>query len=252
MPKIAQTRIQSDFFTWTFFRRKGVYYADGRSNPQRLGKHSLATRNLDEARQRLRQLDRHKAADLGLAAPDSVALVSDVLPLVEGWALFEDHCKRAPVAGGIAASSWKRYRAVRDHHLKFCDATGVKLWQQVDVSHVRSFINYLHQADLSPRTQVLSGNLISQVVKFLIEDAKRLPGEQRFKLSLKRFQGSDTYCFSREEVQAILTQCRADPELEWVGHADSRIVEHYRHLSEEDARRKMNSLNLLGEPGDRS
>ena len=33
---------------------------------------------------------------------------------------------------------------------------------------------------------------------------------------------------------------------EWVGHADSRIVERYRHLSREDARRKMSKLDLLG------
>ncbi len=32
---------------------------------------------------------------------------------------------------------------------------------------------------------------------------------------------------------------------EWVGHRDSKIVERYRHLSQEDARRKMDRLHFL-------
>ena len=32
---------------------------------------------------------------------------------------------------------------------------------------------------------------------------------------------------------------------DWVGHRDSRIVEHYRQLSSEDSRRKMEQLDLL-------
>lgn len=34
--------------------------------------------------------------------------------------------------------------------------------------------------------------------------------------------------------------------MEWLGHADSEMVRHYYHLHDEEARRRMNQLNLLG------
>jgi integrase len=33
----------------------------------------------------------------------------------------------------------------------------------------------------------------------------------------------------------------------WLGHAESRMVEHYRHLRNEDAIRKMEQINFLGD-----
>jgi integrase len=34
--------------------------------------------------------------------------------------------------------------------------------------------------------------------------------------------------------------------MEWLGHADSEMVRHYYHLNDEESRRKMDQLNLLG------
>jgi integrase len=33
---------------------------------------------------------------------------------------------------------------------------------------------------------------------------------------------------------------------EWLGHADSKMVEHYRHLRNEDAQRKMEQIDFAG------
>ena len=40
--------------------------------------------------------------------------------------------------------------------------------------------------------------------------------------------------------------------MEWVGHADSAMVRHYFHLHDEESKRQMCSLNLLGESVGRS
>jgi hypothetical protein len=40
--------------------------------------------------------------------------------------------------------------------------------------------------------------------------------------------------------------------MEWVGHADSAMVRHYFHLHDEESKRQMHSLNLLGESVGRS
>ncbi len=34
--------------------------------------------------------------------------------------------------------------------------------------------------------------------------------------------------------------------MNWLGHADSEMVRHYYHLNDEESRRKMDQLNLLG------
>jgi integrase len=40
--------------------------------------------------------------------------------------------------------------------------------------------------------------------------------------------------------------------MEWLGHADSEMVRHYYHLSDEESRRKMDQLDLLGDGDGRS
>ena len=52
-----ETPIACQFFTWRLLRRNGVFYADGRGGRFHLGKHSLGTRDRDEAAVRLRQLN---------------------------------------------------------------------------------------------------------------------------------------------------------------------------------------------------
>jgi hypothetical protein len=38
----------------------------------------------------------------------------------------------------------------------------------------------------------------------------------------------------------------------WLGHANSEMIRHYYHLHDEDAQRRMNSLDFLGAAGGRS
>jgi len=70
MPRRASTPpVMCDHFMWRVFARAGVFYADGRTGKFKLGKHSLGTRDRDEALSKLRVLDRRKAIELGLATP---------------------------------------------------------------------------------------------------------------------------------------------------------------------------------------
>lgn len=47
--------------------------------------------------------------------------------------------------------------------------------------------------------------------------------------------------------QAFLGGANEGEVKDWVGHRDSRIVEHYRHLAESDSQRKMEALDLMGD-----
>ena len=62
-------RIACRYFCWSLFKRNGVWYADGRSTPHRLGKHSLGTRDRDEAIAELPELDRRKPSATGARCP---------------------------------------------------------------------------------------------------------------------------------------------------------------------------------------
>ncbi|HEV8068972.1 MAG TPA: hypothetical protein VGP76_14645 [Planctomycetaceae bacterium] len=64
--------IRSQHFVWRLFQRDGVFYADGRTNKPNLGKHSLNTRNRQEAMDRLRELDVRMAVKLGRVSARSI------------------------------------------------------------------------------------------------------------------------------------------------------------------------------------
>ena len=119
MPKKAKERVQCEYFAWTIFRRDDVYYADGRGGTYNIGKQSLGTKSHAEALERLRALDRHMAVQLGLAAPENKQSSADI-GISDGWQDYLDHTGRSPVLGGASQGTVKRYRAVRDKHVKFC------------------------------------------------------------------------------------------------------------------------------------
>jgi hypothetical protein len=45
--------------------------------------------------------------------------------------------------------------------------------------------------------------------------------------------------------QAFLGGASESEIREWVGHADSKMVEHYRHLGQKDAQRRMEQINFV-------
>ena len=65
--KLKNQIIPCEFFVWKVFRRNGVYQADGRSNQYDLGRHSLGTKNWEEAKRELLLLDREMAVQNGKA-----------------------------------------------------------------------------------------------------------------------------------------------------------------------------------------
>jgi integrase len=207
--------IRCEYFAWRLFQRDGVFYADGRSNRPSTGKHSLNTRNRQEALSRLRELDLRKAAEIGRVKATSNPPTAD-LSISEGWSRFFAHCERPDVLGGVSAGTKKRYRAVRDKHMDFCAKEGIQHWAQVDQGHLERYGTNLKRKKYADRSLYLELVLLKSVIKWLI--GKRLISEScRFSLSLRKPQGSDTYCYSRQQVSALVDHCRRNPELQWLG-----------------------------------
>ena len=195
------------------FQRDGVYYADGRGGKYKLGKHSLATRDREEARERLKVLDVQKAIELGLAQPEA-AKPLQMISISAGWQTFMDYCGRSPVMGGVSAGTQKRYRAVRDKHVKFCGRHGILDWNHFDKAALEKYGNWLTKK-CAYRTVCLELTLLKSVNQWLI-DNKKLPTDARIEYSLSKPVGTDTYCYTGDQVAAMIKHCEANPTLGWL------------------------------------
>ena len=218
MPRPAiKRRIVGRYFTWLLGRRNGVYYADGRSNVPALGRHSLGTRDETEALAALARLDLVRAVDVGRA--DRAALDAappEALVLEQGRALYEAHVARPRVTGGARPSTAKRYRAVLDKFTAFCRERGVTRWDQITRAVLEGYAAWLDAEGYAYASEYLELTTLKQALKWFVE-VGRLPASCLFRLPLTKPQGTDTYCWTPEEVRAIVAHCAADPELAWLG-----------------------------------
>jgi integrase len=214
MPRKPAHAIACEFFQWRLIRRDGVYYADGRTGRLNLGKHSLGTRDLDKALTELRDLDRRMAVQHGLAQP-ALRCPSSDLSITEGWELFLVHCQRPEVLGGVSPRTSKRYKAVRDKHVSYCDRHGIRLWNQVSKDAANAYGTWLHREQYADRSIYLELTLIKSVILWLIAE-KRLSAERRLLLEVSKPRGTDTYCYTPEQVAAMIRHCRQQHALHWL------------------------------------
>jgi integrase len=216
MPRPSkQQPIRCQYFAWRLFQRDGVWYADGRNGETKLGKHSLGTRDQDEALSELAQLDAHMAVKQGRATAETLVRPADI-SIEEGWKLYLDHAGRSQGMGGVAHKSLKRYQSIRDKHQPWCRANGITAWRQFDRKMFEKYGDWIFR-HYAYRTCYTDLTQIKSVVKWLIAE-QRLPESSRIVYKLQKADGSDTYCPRPVEVQAMVDYCLARPELLWLGH----------------------------------
>ena len=209
-------RYAGKYFTWTILTRDDVYWADGRSNPINVGRHSLGTKNRAEALELLPRLDLTMAVEHGLAQPEALAPLSgETLSLETGRKLYEQYVARSHITGGTRRSTQKRYRAVLDKLFAFLESQGLTAWNQFTSKTLEEYLTHLEQTGYAYATQYVEGTTIKQVVNYLIS-LKKLPSDARLTLKLAKPQGTDTYCWRTEEVQAILDFTNTQAELSWL------------------------------------
>lgn len=202
-------RVKCTFFEWKVFQRGRMYYADGRSHGH--GKHSLSVVDQDLVLDSLRQLDAR------CAAADGVGPVSNCRKVMisRGWQVYLKRCARPLLIGGVAASTLSRYRSVRDKHIRFCRCSAVKGWDQVDDQHVEAYVGHLTKAGRVPSTIYTEVTLLKTVRKFLTQ-AKLIDPPAPLQVAVRRSQESRRYCFTREQVNAMVDLCDADTDLHWL------------------------------------
>jgi len=211
-------RIACRYYRWNLVVRKGIYYADGRSNKPGLGLRSLGTKNRDEALNRLQLLDHKIAVENGRATTeDSPTTKSDqTLPLNLGRKRYEDHVQRPRIAGGVSKTSQKRYQAVLDKFVAFAKPRGIDYWSQVDRRLLEIYAAWLDKENYAYRTAYLELMTIKQVVKWMVRE-RLLPADRIIVMPLKKAIGTDRYCWTHAEVRAMQEHCLQQPDLVWLG-----------------------------------
>ena len=211
--------VRCTHFTWNLFKRGEVYYADGRSNIPSAGKHSLNTKVIKEALQILHLLDQKKAIEYGLIEQDETnsksKTNSSALTIPEGWTNYLNHCSRPKVMGGVSKTTSKRYRAVKNKHLIFCSHHGIISWSQCNKKKIELYGFWLNNKGYADRTVRFELRLLLTVMNWLIEE-KYLDSGCRFKLNLAKPTGTDTYCYSLEQVTRMLELCLTSKLGKWL------------------------------------
>ena len=221
--------ITCEYFTWRLFRRNGVYYGDSRGGKYNLGKHSLGTRNRDEALTRLRLLDQQKAVELGLADEKAIQ-PGDAVTVADGWKLYLEYGGRSRVLGGVSPGTLQRYGAVCDNHVKFCEKHGIVNWGDFSKQMMEKYGNRLSRS-LADRTVFLELTLIKSVTNWLIAE-KKLPADCKIDYHLRKPQGTDTYCYSAAEVAAMVGRCTDIPRLVWLANVIIALAHTGLRISE--------------------
>jgi integrase len=216
--KRKKEKIAGHYFTWLLGSRNGVFFADGRSNhPHQVGRHSLGTCDRQEAMEQLKRLDLVKAVEFGLADRSQLNAESEeAISLEKGRDLYLKHVERPPVLGGTGKSTAKRYRPVFAKFIPFALEEGVRTWQSVSKRLLEAYGAWLDDQDYAPASEYLELTTLKQAMKWLAED-KLIPSTCLFAMHLEKPKGTTTYCYQREEVDAMVEHCFAQPALNWLG-----------------------------------
>jgi integrase len=201
--------------------RDGVLYADGRSNKPSPGRHSLGTADHAEALKIVTKLDFRQALKLGLVEPTTIVAATTVetpLPVEEAWAEYRKHIQRSRVAGGTKPSTQKRYRAIFDKFLAFTTSKGVEMWNRVTDELVYEYSTYLERSKYAPKTVETELVTLLQAHKFLLRKFgnDRLRGVEPIRIRVKSAESERPYCYTTEQVCAMIQHCRASRKLAWL------------------------------------
>ncbi|MAT14405.1 MAG: hypothetical protein CMJ46_03955 [Planctomyces sp.] len=217
--KLQREMISCEYFQWTIYTRNGVWQADGRSNAVDAGRNSLGTRDYEEARKELIQLDRQMAVDLGLAEKNILEAIDEpTISISDGISEYLADCQNPSIVGGVRPSTVKRYVAILDKFETFSRQTKLKYWSQVTNQVVKRYVAWLpkqRKSGYAERTLTIEANTVKQVNRWLIEN-EMLPHRYRINLKVKKINDSPTYCWKPEEVHAMLELTKGTPELNWL------------------------------------
>ncbi len=252
MAKTRTETVKCKYSVWGLRNRNGVWQADGRGNKPSLQRHSLNTRDREEALANLARLDLVMAVKSGRADPSALnASATASLPLEQGVALYLKHVQRPPIAGGAKPQTPKRYKAVFDKTIPFLKGMGIDFWNQLKTSHLEAYAAWLDGEGYAYATEFLELTTIKQAMNYLTTEGQ-VPQNCRIVMRLPKPTETDTYCWRPDEVTAIVQHCR-ETMLDWLADVFIALICTGMRISElatlrwSDIDLTSNSINLKDE-----
>ena len=216
--KTEPITIACRYFTWRLRRRKnGIWQADARGNNKLEGRrHSLGTRNLEEAKKLIHLLDEQVAAERGIISYQHLLNRGEFNLTVEaGFTAYQKHIERPRAAGGPKVSSRKRYERIMRAFRKFLDDNHIQYCEQITRQVLTDYATY--------RSSSCKGSSVKlelfQVRTFLnhLREEKLMSSETHFRFQTKKLKKTKRrYCPLRSEAREILRVLKGTPELLWV------------------------------------
>ena len=219
MPRPAKQKyITCVYFNWIVYKRPtGTWNADGRGNGCGLKRYSLGTTDQSKAIEVLKVLDAKMAVATG-KAPAAILNTASLLPIEKGIELYISHVKRPAVAGGARPGTPKRYHAVFEKFTKFVGTQHIAHWQQVTKDVLMAYGQWLDDSDYAYDTVYLELSTINQLIKYLALGKKILPADSYQPLGLSKSDEINRYCYTSEQVEAMINLCLINPELLWLAY----------------------------------
>ena len=202
-------------FKWRLRKREnGIWQADARGNKKLKGRrHSLGTRDPEEAKRLVHLLDERMAAEQGLISYQNLFNRTEFnLTIEAGFNAYQKHIERPRAAGGPALSTAKRYgRALRAFRA-YLNQKNIQYFEQITKQLLDDFAAYREDA-CKDSSIVLELTTARQVLNFL-RDEKLLSPDTHFRYRTKKPKKTKRrYCPLLKEANAILQVLQNAPEL---------------------------------------
>jgi integrase len=196
-------------------RRRLPLSDDGRIGPKRRIA-TLGTRDKSEAFKELKDLDFRMAVKYGIAKEKQHAtLTSTSLTLKEGVADYLQFVARPRSLKGGSRNTLKRYAAVFNKAVPFFEKLGIRTWNEVSERTLQAYGTHLLKQSYAFATQGLEIVTIKQALNHWIK-LRLLPESQQFDLEIDKVVESTAYCFTSQEVEAMIEHCRKNEHLRWL------------------------------------
>ncbi len=229
MSKTVSELISCPNNAWRLFQRDGVYYADGRRN--RLGKHSLNTRNRSDAIRLVIELDGRAGRDEVRPSVDTGSASASVPVAIQaGWDRYIE-CRKIPIhLGGLKNSSIRKYRTHQKRFAAYCQNKRIECWSNVTRGVLEAYATSL-DGKLAPVTVHDDLTMEISVSNWLIKEGW-IPPTCCIDWKLQKPPGAEQYCYDRVEVKRMLQVARALKFNRWLfstilllGHTGMRVGE---------------------------
>jgi integrase len=118
------------------------------------------------------------------------------------------------IMGGVSPKTAKKYSRSGELHQNFCTQENIRFWTEFTKSKFEEYGRNLADK-YSDRSLYFELTQLKTILKWLVEE-KLLPADSLFRFPISKPQGSDTHCYTLEQVTAMLEVCSQDEGLHWL------------------------------------